>query len=146
MRDFDPVLGNLDLSTLACRAAAELDRVGRGKKTTLSALEHLAGRLCSVFDQAPQRNIFDHIVDPLGLTLIGRAMAQSVESDFAAPSIATLIEQAAQVSKDLASAQSVNLDSSKVGELKRFCLALSHVAASYEPALGGPEDDHSLYA
>ena len=125
-----------DLSSLACRAAIDLDNLIIGRGTNLNGLRRLATAISTAL--SPSGHAADALpLNPTAVVMMNRAIHDSNWSAEPLTSVEDLVKQAQQITDSLKHlAESVRPEENRADtnsvRLRIFCLSLSKLALASE--------------
>jgi len=136
-RDRRPVLRALDsdLPLLATRAAIEIDGLLAEEETGLESVSELASLLSSAQVEVTSEGS-ESLFDPATLTVLSQAMSES-ELGRGMTSVSDLVKKSMEVAGLLKSGVSETTERPELERLKKFCIVLSNLAASYRQSVFG---------
>ena len=133
-----------DFPLLATRAAIEIDRLLAKEETSLDSVYKLANLL-----QQPRVEVqgatTGSLLDPATLIILNRAMSEAELAD-GMILVDDLIAKSMEISGLLSASAEPSTERQQLGRLKRFCIALSDIAASYRQSIFGDVSPHPYKA
>lgn len=138
-------ISKIDLASLACSAALELDNLSRGRgEPTLEAVPRLATAISNLANEI-HRGSSEPLHNPATLVVMNKAIA---DSHFSPPMkrVDDLYREAGKISDLLSSLASarppVEADRSNLTKLRAFCVALSQLISAYQRSSEEIEPEH----
>jgi len=126
-----------DLPLLATRAAIEIDRLISGNDIGSRNIQELSALLknSGLVNASAQRQ---YLMDPGTLSVLNQAITHT-DNTFAETSVEALVNKALTIAEELSMPTTAGHRNGNLEKLKKFCLALSELAASYRQSVLGEE-------
>lgn len=133
-----------DFPLLATRAAIEIDRLLGAEKTSLESVYLLAELLKNSkieMSGVPTGSLFD----PATLTVLNQAMSEAKLTENMIP-VDEVIAKSLEIAGDLSNSAEQSTERSNLERLKKYCIALSDISASYRQSVFGEVAPHPYKA
>ena len=126
---------SLDLASLACDAAIELDNLILGRSEALDAVHRLATTISEVLSSTAQTSAQIAWLDPTTVVVMKRAIDDSIAPKTPVTTVPELVQEANKIKKRLigleGNTSSLKLQDMKdIEQMRAFCLALSKRASA----------------
>ena len=132
--------GEIDLSSLACDAAIELDNLILGKNSNTRAVRCLADLVLESLSVKPKSPMDAALLNPATVAVMHRAIDDSMTFSNPLTTVNQVIKEAGKIHKRFKSVSDNpdmcrQQDPNGLVEMRTFCLALSKHASAYDRSI-----------